>query len=114
MPREDMATYAKNLHEKHPGRINEAYEIRVSFSPDELKAGNADDEQMALSHSYKLCKELYPDWMCYVTVHNDEKGGCVHAHCLIVNHDEVTGSALQDNLRHFEVENASAAVRLRT
>lgn len=107
MPREDMATYEKALHEKHPGRVNEAYEIRVSFSPDELKAGNADDEQMALSHSYKLCKKLYQDSMCYVTVHNDGKGGCVHAHCLVVNHDEVTGSALQDNLRHFEVKNAS-------
>ncbi|HGA3156407.1 TPA: relaxase [Streptococcus agalactiae] len=107
LPRDDMAKYAKTLRESHPGRKTEAYEIRVSFSPDELKAHNADDEQMALTHSYKLCKKIYPNSMCYVTVHNDGKGECVHAHCLVVNHDEVTGKTLQDNLRHFEVKNAS-------
>ena len=107
LPRDEMAKYAKALRENHPGRTTEAYEIRVSFSPDELRAHNADDEQMALTHSYKLCKKLYPNSMCYVTVHNDGKGGCVHAHCLVVNHDEVTGKTLQDNLRHFEVKNAS-------
>lgn len=107
LPRDEMAKYAKVLRENHPGRTTEAYEIRVSFSPEELKAGNKSDEQMALSHSYKLCKKLYPDSMCYVTVHNDGKGECVHAHCLVVNHDEVTGKTLQDNLRHHEVKNAS-------
>ena len=107
MPRDEMAKYAKALCENHPGRSTEAYEIRVSFSPEELKAGSKSDEQMALTHSYRLCKKLYPNSMCYVTVHNDGKGGCVHSHCLVVNHDELTGKTLQDDLRHFEVKNAS-------
>lgn len=107
MPRDDMAVYAEEVHKKHPLSCYEAFEVRVSFSPDELKAGNADDEQMAGEHSYKLCKKLYPNAMCYVTVHNDGKGGCVHAHCLVVNHDEVTGQTLRDNRRHFEVKDAS-------
>lgn len=107
MPRDEMAKYAKALRENHPGRSTEAYEIRVSFSPEELKAGSKSDEQMALTHSYRLCKKLYPNSMCYVTVHNDGKGGCVHSHCLVVNHDELTGKTLQDDLRHFEVKNAS-------
>lgn len=107
MPRDDMAVYAEEVHKKHPLSCYEAFEVRVSFSPDELKAGDADDEQMAGEHSYKLCKKLYPNSMCYVTVHNDGKGGCVHAHCLVVNHDEVTGKTLRDNRRHFEVKDAS-------
>lgn len=107
MPRNDMAIYAEEMHKRHPASRYEAFEVRVSFSPDELKAGNKSDEQMAGEHSYKLCKKLYPNSMCYVTVHNDGKGGCVHAHCLVVNHDEVTGQTLRDNRRHFEVKNAS-------
>lgn len=107
MPRDDMAVYAEEVQKRHPLSSYEAFEVRVSFSPDELKAGDADDEQMAGEHSYKLCKKLYPNSMCYVTVHNDGKGGCVHAHCLVVNHDEVTGQTLRDNRRHFEVKNAS-------
>lgn len=107
MPRDDMAIYAEEMHKRHPASRYEAFEVRVSFSPDELKAGNKSDEQMAGEHSYKLCKKLYPNSMCYVTVHNDGKGGCVHAHCLVVNHDEVTGQTLRDNRRHFEVKNAS-------
>ncbi|MBF1667071.1 MAG: relaxase/mobilization nuclease domain-containing protein [Scardovia wiggsiae] len=107
MPRDDMATYAEEVCKRHHGRSIQAYEIRVSFSPDELKAGNKSDEQMAGEHGYKLCKKLYPNSMCYVTVHNDGKGGCVHAHCLVVNNDEKTGKALNDNLRHFNVKDAS-------
>ena len=107
MPREDMAVYAEEIHKKHPASRYEAFEVRVSFSPDELKADNKSDEQMAGEHSYKLCKKLSPNSMCYVTVHNDGKGGCVHAHCLVVNHDEVTGQTLRDNRRHFEVKDAS-------
>ena len=107
MPRDDMAVYAEEVHKKHPLSCYEAFEVRVSFSADELKVGDADDEQMAGEHSYKLCKKLYPNSMCYVIVHNDGKGGCVHAHCLVVNHDEVTGQTLRDNRRHFEVKDAS-------
>lgn len=107
MPRDDMAVYAEEIHKKHPASRYEAFEMRVSFSPDELKADNKSDEQMAGEHSYKLCKKLSPNSMCYVTVHNDGKGGCVHAHCLVVNHDEVTGQTLRDNRRHFEVKDAS-------
>ena len=107
MPRDDMAVYAEEIHKKHPASRYEAFEVRVSFSPDELKADNKSDEQMAGEHSYKLCKKLSPNSMCYVTVHNDGKGGCVHAHCLVVNHDEVTGQTLRDNRRHFEVKDAS-------
>lgn len=107
MPRNDMAIYAEEMHKRHPASRYEAFEVRVSFSPDELKADNKSDEQMAGEHSYKLCKKLSPNSMCYVTVHNDGKGGCVHAHCLVVNHDEVTGQTLRDNRRHFEVKNAS-------
>lgn len=107
MPRDDMAIYAEEMHKRRPTSRYEAFEVRVSFSPDELKAGNESDEQMAGEHSYKLCKKLYPNSTCYATVHNDGKGGCVHARCLVVNHDEVTGQTLRGNRRHFEVKDAS-------
>lgn len=107
MPRDDMAVYAEEVHKRHPLSLYEAFEVRVSFSPDELKAGDVDDERMAGEHGYKLCKRFYSNSMCYVTVHNDGKGGCVHAHCLVVNHDEVMGQTLRDNRRHFEVKDAS-------
>lgn len=107
MPRDDMATYAEEMRKKHPGRENEGYDIIVSFSPDELKVDNESDLQVAGEHGYKLCKKIFPHSLCYVTVHADSKGGCVHAHCFVVNHDEETGYALQDNLRHKDVKNAS-------
>ena len=83
------------------------FEVYVSFSPDELRSGNESDEQMAASHSYKLCKKLYPNSMCYATFYNDGKGERVHAHCLVENHDEVTGQTLRDDRPHFEVKDAS-------
>jgi len=42
-----------------------------------------------------------------VVVHDDGKGGCVHAHITVLNHDTVTGKAPRDYRVHWQVKRAN-------
>ena len=92
--RADFITYCQNNKHRHPNAINEGYELRVSWSPDELNPDKPDDVQRAMEYSYLLSHELAPDSPCWVTMHTDGEGGCVHAHVTIANHDVRTGLAI--------------------
>ena len=47
-----------------------------------------------MEYAYTLCHELAPDSMCWVTMHVDGEGGCVHAHATIANHDARSGQVI--------------------
>lgn len=92
--RGEFVAYCKENKLVHPNAVNEGFELRVSWATDELDPNNPDDIQRGMEHAYLLCHELAPDSPCWVTMHTDGDGGCVHAHATIVNHDVRTGLAI--------------------
>lgn len=92
--REDFIVYCEGQKHRHPNAVNEGYELRISWAPDELDPSKADDIQRGMEYAYTLCHELAPDSMCWVTMHVDGEGGCVHAHATIANHDARTGQVI--------------------
>lgn len=92
--RADFITYCECNRYRHPNAVNEGFELRISWSPDELNPNEPDDVQRAMEYSYLLSHELAPDSPCWVTMHTDGEGECVHAHVTIVNHDLRTGLAI--------------------
>ncbi|RYM95312.1 relaxase family protein [Bifidobacterium animalis] len=92
--RGEFVAYCKENKLVHPNALNEGFELRVSWATDELDPNNPDDIQRGMEHAYLLCHELAPDSPCWVTMHTDGDGGCVHAHATIVNHDVRTGLAI--------------------
>lgn len=85
-------------------RLNEGYELRVSWSPEELSKDSPEDIQQACEYDYLLCKEVAPNAPCWVTVHTDGEGGCVHVHATIANHDLVSGTAIAHGTDHATVK----------
>lgn len=92
--REDFIVYCEGQKHRHPNAVNEGYEVRISWATDELDPSKADDIQRGMEYAYTLCHELAPDSMCWVTMHVDGEGGCVHAHATIANHDARTGQVI--------------------
>ena len=92
--RADFITYCECNKYRHPNAVNEGFELRISWSPDELNPNEPDDVQRAMEYSYLLSHELAPDSPCWVTMHTDGEGECVHAHVTIANHDVRTGLAI--------------------
>lgn len=92
--RDAFAEYCRDVREAHPGRKNEGYELRISWSPDELSVDKEDDVQQAIDLAYLVCKEVAPNSHYWLTAHTDGDGKCVHVHACICNHDELTGKAL--------------------
>ena len=92
--REDFVAYCEEQTYRHPNAINQGYEVRVSWATDELNPGKPDDVQRAMEYAYTFCHELAPDSPCWVTMHVDGEGGCVHAHATIANHDARTGQVI--------------------
>lgn len=92
--RGDFIVYCEEQKHRHPNAVNEGYELRISWATDELDPSKADDIQRGMEYAYTLCHELAPDSMCWVTMHVDGEGGCVHAHATIANHDARTGQVI--------------------
>lgn len=92
--REDFIVYCEGQKHRHPNAVNEGYELRISWATDELDPSKVDDIQRGMEYAYTLCHELAPDSMCWVTMHVDGEGGCVHAHATIANHDARTGQVI--------------------
>lgn len=93
--REDFIRFCSAMRRQSQGtRLNEGYELRVSWSPEELSKDSPEDIQRACEYGYALCKEVAPNAPCWVTVHTDGEGGCVHVHATIANHDLVSGAAV--------------------
>ena len=92
--REDFIVYCEGQKHRHPNAVNEGYEVRISWATDELDPDRPDDIQRGMEYAYTLCHELVPDSMCWVTMHVDGEGGCVHAHATIANHDARSGQVI--------------------
>lgn len=92
--REDFIVYCEGQKHRHPNAVNEGYEVRISWATDELDPNKQDDIQRGMEYAYTLCHELAPDSMCWVTMHVDGEGGCVHAHATIANHDARSGQVI--------------------
>lgn len=103
--REDFIRFCSAMRRQSQGtRLNEGYELRVSWSPEELSRDSPEDIQRACEYGYLLCKEVAPNAPCWVTVHTDGEGGCVHVHATIANHDLVSGTAIAHGTDHATVK----------
>ena len=103
--REDFIRFCTAMRRQSQGtRLNEGYELRVSWSPEELSKDSPEDIQRACEYGYLLCKEVAPNAPCWVTVHTDGEGGCVHVHATIANHDLVSGTAIAHGTDHATVK----------
>ena len=103
--REDFIRFCSAMCRQSQGtRLNEGYELRVSWSPEELSKDSPEDIQRACEYGYLLCKEVAPNAPCWVTVHTDGEGGCVHVHATIANHDLVSGTAIAHGTDHATVK----------
>lgn len=103
--REDFIRFCSAMRRQSQGtRLNEGYELRVSWSPEEFSKDSPEDIQRACEYGYLLCKEVAPNAPCWVTVHTDGEGGCVHVHATIANHDLVSGTAIAHGTDHATVK----------
>ena len=103
--REDFIRFCSAMRRQSQGtRLNEGYELRVSWSPEELSRDSPEDIQRACEYGYALCKEVAPNAPCWVTVHTDGEGGCVHVHATIANHDLESGTAIAHGTDHATVK----------
>lgn len=103
--REDFIRFCSAMRRQSQGtRLNEGYELRVSWSPEEFSKDSPEDIQLACEYGYLLCKEVAPNAPCWVTVHTDGEGGCVHVHATIANHDLVSGTAIAHGTDHATVK----------
>lgn len=102
--REEFVRFCSAMKRQNQGRENEGFEVRVSWAPEELSKDNPEDIQRACEYGYLLCKEVAPNAPCWVTVHTDGEGGCVHVHATIANHDLETGNAIAHGTDHATVK----------
>lgn len=101
--RETITSYAEAVLKQHANRKVGGYEIRVSFALDELNPDNPQDVQQAMGIIYLICKQLAPCSPCWITMHGDGDGGCLHGHAMVVNQDVTTNLALSHGLSHHHV-----------
>ncbi|QDW28597.1 hypothetical protein FFF93_001450 [Arthrobacter sp. KBS0702] len=92
------------------GRRVKAHSYVLSFHPDELDVNDPRDLKRAGDLAFLLAKTMRPNSPAMVVVHADGKGGCVHAHITILNHDTVTGKAPRDFRVHWQVKRANDAL----
>lgn len=102
--REEFVRFCSAMKRQNQGRENEGFDVRVSWAPEELSKDDLEDIQRACEYGYLLCKEVAPNAPCWVTVHTDGEGGCVHVHATIANHDLETGNAIAHGTDHATVK----------
>ena len=98
--REEMATFARRLIETNVWRMYEGYEVRVSWSREELVPENPEHVALALDYGIALARELFPNTPVAITAHGDGQGRCLHLHMDFINVDLGTGLALAGNGRN--------------
>ena len=96
---DNTIAYVGAVRSRFPVRRLEGYDIRVSWSRDELDPNNPDDVRTAMAFGHDLVKAVFPDCPAVVTAHGDGDGGCLHLHIAVVNHNMVTDKAIRGNGR---------------
>lgn len=74
-------------------RTNQAILLTQSFSPDEFDKDNPEDIEKVHRAGVELAQELCPNSPYFVGTHADAKGGHLHNHIVVLNHDYKTGKA---------------------
>lgn len=93
---------AREACKSHAGRHVEGYEVRVSWSLDELDPNNQEDVEKAVAFGNELCSRLFPNSPRTITAHSDGVGGCLHLHCDVVNLDMETSTAIRGKGRYYK------------
>ena len=92
---ETAYTIARQARLAHAARRNEGYEVRVSWSPEELNPDDPEHVERAMAFGNELMRELFPNCPVVITAHGDGVGRCLHLHCDVVNQDFETGRAIK-------------------
>ena len=78
------------------GRKNEVYNLILAFDPKKFDIAKPEDIERAVDLAQQLAGAAFSAEHM-VVVHDDADGEHVHAHIIVVNHDELTGKALKRN-----------------
>lgn len=92
---EEFVEYAEIQARGH-GRRNEVYNLILAFDPKKFGINKPDDIARAVDIATQLAVAAFSAEHM-VVVHDDADGEHVHAHIVVVNHDELTGKALKRN-----------------
>lgn len=84
-------------------RRNGGLHLIQSFPADELDTDNPDHVALALHSGRELALRVSPDSPSVTVVHVDAKGGHLHSHTFILNHDLMTGKANRDDWTHKRI-----------
>lgn len=74
-------------------RTNQAILLTQSFSPDEFDKDDPEHIEKVHRAGVELAQELCPNSPYFVGTHADAKGGHLHNHIVVLNHDYKTGKA---------------------
>ena len=85
------------------GRRIEARSLIQSFESSEFDPNDPEAVQTVNDLGYEFAKKLHPNSDVLVITHVDGAGGHPHNHITVINHDNVTGRALQGNNMHWHV-----------
>lgn len=99
---EEFVERAEALATAHGRRI-EARSIIQSFESSEFAPNDPEAVQTVNDLGYEFAKKLHPNSDVLVITHVDGAGGHPHNHITVINHDNVTGRALQGNNMHWHV-----------
>lgn len=95
----------------HPTkRTTEAVSVVHSFSASELDSSSPDDVQAAVDVTYEMLRRASPTEPVVVVAHTDSKGGFLHVHGLVVNHNLETGKANSNALMHWQIRAVNDAL----
>lgn len=78
------------------GRKNEVYNLILAFDPKKFDIAKPEDIERAVAIAQQLASAAFSAEHM-VVIHDDANGEHVHAHIVVVNHDELTGKALEKN-----------------
>lgn len=92
---EGFVEYAEAQARGH-GRRNEVYNLFLAFDPTKFGINSPEDIARAVDIAGQLASAAFSAEHM-VVVHDDADGEHVHAHIVVVNHDELTGKALKRN-----------------
>lgn len=96
----DFIDEGNELLRPHTQRSNKCLTYVQSWS-EELDKDNPEDVQKAHDLGVETARRLAPNSPCIVATHIDSKGGYVHNHIIILNHDYLTGKAAPKQAGNF-------------
>lgn len=93
----DVAANIETLM-KGTTRTNGGESLVMSFPAHEMDVNNPEHQLRVGQLAYEHAKRAAPNSPAIVFVHTDSKGGKLHAHVLVVNHDLETGRSNQSKM----------------